>query len=147
MLNVVALMGRLTADPELKTTPSGVAVCRFTLAVERNYAKSGTERQTDFINCIAWRTTAEFISKYFVKGQLIVLDGSIQTGSYTDNNGNKRYSFDILVNNVNFTGDKRNTGNNGNSNSSTNNQNNSYTDVPIPDSDDSSIPALDDLPF
>lgn len=147
MLNVVALMGRLTADPELKTTQSGLSVCRFTLAVERNYAKSGTERQTDFINCIAWRTTAEFISKYFVKGQLIVLDGSIQTGSYTDNNGNKRYNFDILVNSVNFTGDKRNTGNSGNSNSSTNNQNNSYTDVPIPDSDDSSIPALGDLPF
>lgn len=147
MLNVVALMGRLTADPELKTTPSGVPVCRFTLAVDRNYAKSGTERQADFINCLAWRTTAEFISKYFVKGQLIVLDGSIQTGSYTDNNGNKRYNFDILVNSVNFTGDKRNTGNSGNSNSSTNNQNNSYTDVPIPDSDDSSIPALGDLPF
>lgn len=110
MLNVVALMGRLTADPELRTTPSGVSVCRFTLAVDRNYAKAGTERQADFINCIAWRSTAEFISKYFVKGQLIALDGSIQTGSYTDNNGNKRYTFEVVANNVNFTGDRRDGG-------------------------------------
>ncbi len=107
MMNVVALMGRLTADPELKTTSTGVSMCRFSLAVERNYAKAGTERQTDFINCLAWRQTAEFVCKYFVKGQLMALDGSIQTGSYTDNNGNKRYSFDVVVNNVNFTGDRR----------------------------------------
>lgn len=148
MLNVVALMGRLTADPELKTTQSGLSVCRFTLAVDRNYAKAGTERQADFISCIAWRNTAEFVSKYFVKGQLIALDGSIQTGSYTDNNGNKRYSFDILVNNVNFTGDRRNTGDGSISSSSTDCQNNSCTDVPVPDSDDSSNPTIDDdLPF
>lgn len=110
MLNVVALMGRLTADPELRTTPSGVSVCRFTLAVDRNYAKAGTERQADFINCIAWRQTAEFVSKYFVKGQLMALDGSIQTGSYTDTNGNKRYTFEVLANNINFTGDRRDGG-------------------------------------
>lgn len=107
MLNVVALMGRLTADPELKTTSTGLSVCRFTLAVDRNYAKAGTERQTDFINCVAWRGTADFVSKYFVKGQLVAVDGSVQTGSYTDNNGNKRYTFDVVVNNVNFTGDRR----------------------------------------
>lgn len=110
MLNVVALMGRLTADPELRTTPSGVSVCRFTLAVDRNYAKPGTERQADFINCLAWRGTAEFISRYFVKGQLVAIDGSIQTGSYTDNNGNKRYTFEVVANNVNFTGDRRDGG-------------------------------------
>ncbi len=107
MMNVVALMGRLTADPELRTTSSGLSVCHFTLAVDRNYAKAGTERQADFINCVAWRQSAEFVCKYFVKGQLMAVDGSIQTGSYTDNNGNKRYTFDVLVNNVNFTGDRR----------------------------------------
>lgn len=110
MLNVVALMGRLTADPELKTTPSGLSVCRFTIAVDRNFAKAGTERQTDFINCVAWRSTADFVSKYFVKGQLVALNGSIQTGSYTDNNGNKRYTFEVVVDNVNFTGDRRDGG-------------------------------------
>lgn len=110
MLNVVALMGRLTADPELKTTPSGVSVCRFTLAVDRNYAKAGTERQADFISCVAWRSTAEFISRYFVKGQLVAVNGSIQTGSYTDNNGNKRYTCDVVVDNANFTGDRRDGG-------------------------------------
>lgn len=110
MLNLVAIMGRLTADPELKTTASGISVCRFTLAVDRNYAKAGTERQTDFISCVAWRNTAEFVSRYFVKGQLMALDGSIQTGSYTDNNGVKKYTFDVVANNVNFTGDRRDGG-------------------------------------
>lgn len=129
MLNIAAIMGRLTADPEFKTTPSGISVCRFTLAVERNYAKQGEERQTDFISCIAWRGTAEFINKYFVKGQLIAVDGSIQTGSYTDNNGNKRYTFEVVVANANFTGDKRNESNNSNGFSS------------------ADIPVDDDLPF
>lgn len=110
MMNVVALMGRLTADPELRTTPSGISVCRFTLAVDRNYAKAGTERQADFINCVAWRNTAEFVCRYFVKGQLIALNGSIQTGSYTDNNGNKKYTFEVVADNVNFTGDRRDGG-------------------------------------
>jgi len=111
MLNIVVLMGRLTADPELRTTPNGISICRFTLAVDRNYAKQGTERQTDFINCTAWRQTAEFVSRYFVKGQLMAVNGSIQTGSYTDNNGNKRYTTDVIVDNVNFTGDRRDGGN------------------------------------
>lgn len=149
MLNVVAIMGRLTADPELKTTPSGVSVCRFTLAVDRNYAKAGTERQTDFISCIAWRGTAEFISKYFVKGQLVAVDGSIQTGSYTDNNGNKRYTFDVVVTNANFTGDRREGGS----------QNSGYSPAPRQDTapaptyssgsagDFQEMPLDDDLPF
>lgn len=131
MLNIVALMGRLTTEPELKKTISGVSMCKFTLAVERNFAKQGGERETDFINCLAWRNTAEFISKYFVKGQLIAVDGSIQTGSYTDNNGNKRHTFDVVVANANFTGDKRNGGNN--------KENDGYS---CPD-----IPPDDDLPF
>ncbi len=131
MLNIAAIMGRLTADPEIRTTPSGVSVCRFTLAVDRNYAKAGTERQTDFINCVAWRNTAEFINRYFVKGQMMAVDGSIQTGSYTDSNGNKRYTFDVVVANANFTGDKRNE------NKSTDSDD--YTSI--------DIPVDDDLPF
>ncbi len=138
MLNVVALMGRLTAAPELRTTPNGLSVCRFSIAVDRNYAKAGTERQTDFINCVAWRQTAEFLCRYFVKGQLIAVDGSIQTGSYTDNNGIKRNTFEVIVNNVNFTGDRRDGGDNNRSsysgnNSYSGNSGNSYNSAPRQD--------------
>ena len=163
MLNIVALMGRLTADPELRTTPSGVSVCRFTLAVDRNYAKAGTERQADFINCIAWRQTAEFVSRYFVKGQLVAVNGSIQTGSYTDNNGNKRYTTDVVVDNVNFTGDRRDCGGSRQSSYSGNSyqgsDNNAYNSAPRQDSapaptyssgsasDFEETPLDDDLPF
>ncbi len=155
MMNIVALMGRLTADPELRTTSSGLSVCRFTLAVDRNYAKAGTERQTDFINCIAWRQTAEFVSRYFVKGQLMALDGSIQTGSYTDNNGVKKYTFEVVANNVNFTGDRRDGGGSRQSSYS----GNSYNSAPRQDSapaptysngsagDFEDMPLDDDLPF
>lgn len=108
MLNIVALMGRLTADPEVQKTSSGISCCRFTLAVERNYAKKGEERQADFIGCIAWRNQAEFLERYFCKGQLVAIDGMIQTSSYTDNTGNKRYSTTVTVNSINFTGDRRN---------------------------------------
>lgn len=97
-MNNVSLIGRLTKDPELKTTQSGLPVCRFTVAVDRTYSKD----QTDFINCIAWRKTAEFISSYFSKGQRIALTGSIQTGSYTDKDGKTVYTTDINVNNVEF---------------------------------------------
>ena len=168
MLNIVALMGRLTADPELRTTPSGVSVCRFTLAVDRNYAKAGTERQADFISCVAWRQQAEFISRYFVKGQLVAVNGSIQTGSYTDNNGNKRYTTDVVVDNVNFTGDRRDGGGSrqgssysGNSYQPNNNNGggNGYNSAPRQDSapaptysngsasDFEEMPFDDDLPF
>lgn len=97
-MNSVSLVGRLTKDPELKTTQSGLSVCRFTVAVDRPYSKD----QTDFINCIAWRKTAEFITSYFSKGQRIALTGSIQTGSYTDKDGKTVYTTDINVNNVEF---------------------------------------------
>ena len=97
-MNNVSLIGRLTKDPELKTTQSGLPVCRFTVAVDRTYSKN----QTDFINCIAWRKTAEFISSYFSKGQRIALTGSIQTGSYTDKDGKTVYTTDINVGNVEF---------------------------------------------
>lgn len=109
MLNNVSLMGRLTAAPELKSTNTGTAVTAFTLAVERAYAKQGEQRQTDFIDCVAWRTTAEFITKYFQKGSMIAVTGSIQTRSYEDKNGNKRKAVEILVNSVSFCGSKTDT--------------------------------------
>ena len=101
-MNNVSLIGRLTAEPELKHTQSGLATVRFTIAVDRQYTKQGEERQADFISIVAWRQTAEFICKYFSKGQRIALTGRIQTGSYTDRDGNKRYSFDVLAENVEF---------------------------------------------
>ncbi len=108
-MNKVILMGRLTTDPELKTTPNGISVTSFSLAVDRNYVKQGSERKTDFINIVAWRQRAEFICKYFVKGQLIALDGSIETRSYVDKNGNNRTAFEVVVENAYFTGDRRNS--------------------------------------
>lgn len=107
MMNVAILMGRLVADPELKHTPSGAAVTSFTLAVDRAYSKQGKERQSDFLNVVAWRSTAEFISKYFRKGQMMAVQGSIQTRSYTDKDGNKRKAFEILAEKVSFCGGKQ----------------------------------------
>lgn len=107
MINSAILMGRLTADPELRSTTSGTSVTRFTIAVNR-YSKEG-EVKADFINVTAWRKTAEFVSKYFRKGSMIAVQGSIQTDTYTDREGNKRYSFQIVANNVSFCGSKAET--------------------------------------
>lgn len=101
MLNSAILMGRLTADPELRYTGSNIPVTSFTLAVERAY-KTGEERQTDFINIVAWRQRAEFVSKYFKKGQLVAVEGSIQQRRYTDKDGNNRSAFEVIANNVHF---------------------------------------------
>lgn len=106
MFNLVVLTGRLTADPELKTTPNGISVTTFSIAVDRRY-RSGEERQTDFINIVAWRQSAEFITKYFKKGSLIGIEGSIQTRRYQDKNGNNRTAFEVVVNNVQFVESKR----------------------------------------
>lgn len=106
-MNHAALIGRLTADPELKTTSSGIATTRFSLAVDRAYTRQGEESQTDFINIVAWRQTAEFICRYFSKGQRIALTGRIQTGSYTDRDGKKRYTFDVVAENVEFCETKK----------------------------------------
>ena len=100
-MNQVNLIGRLTADPELKHTQSGTACTRFNIAVDRR-VKQGEEKQTDFITIVAWQQRAEFICKYFSKGQKIALTGSIRAGSYTDNNGNKRYTFEVWAENVEF---------------------------------------------
>ncbi len=100
--NKVILGGRLTADPELKQTPQGVSVMTFCIAVNRK----GTKDITDFINCVAWRNTAEFISKYFYKGSSIVIDGSIQIRAYEDNNGNKRQATEVIVSDAYFVDSK-----------------------------------------
>lgn len=110
-MNKVILMGRLTADPELRQTQSGISSCRFTVAVNRKYADKGTgERQADFITCVAWRQTAEFVSRYFSKGKMIALEGSLRTGSYQDRNHSDvtHYTTEVYVENVEFCGDKGN---------------------------------------
>lgn len=106
MLNRVILMGRITQDLELKQTPSGVSVLSFSLAIERSYAKQGEERQTDFINCVAWRQQAEFISKYFGKGRMLAIEGNLRTRTYDDKNGVKHYVTEVFVDSVSFTGEK-----------------------------------------
>ena len=106
MFNLVVLTGRLTADPELKTTANGIPVTSFSIAVDRRY-RSGEERQTDFINIVAWRTNAEFITKYFKKGNLIGIEGSIQTRRYQDKDGNNRTAFEVVVNSAQFVESKR----------------------------------------
>lgn len=107
MLNRVILMGRLTGDPELKTTPNGVSVTSFTLAVDRNYAKKGEERKADFISIVCWRQTAEFVCRYFGKGAMIALEGQIQTRTYQAKDGTNRYVTEVVADNVSFTGEKR----------------------------------------
>ncbi len=115
MLNHITIMGRLTRDPELRRTGSGVAVATFRVAVDRDYAsKDGGERKTDFIDCVAWRQTGEFISKYFAKGRMIVVDGRLEIRDWTDKDGNKRTSAEINVANAYF-GDSRREGEGGNS--------------------------------
>ncbi len=102
MLNKVILMGRLTRDPELKSTPTGASVVSFSLAVERNFARQGEQRQTDFINCVAWRNQAEFLAKYFVKGQLLALSGNLQTRQYDDKDGKRVYITEVVVDELHF---------------------------------------------
>ena len=106
MLNRVILMGRLTADPELKQTPNGISVTSFSLAVDRNFTSRGAERQTDFINCVAWRQTAEFISRYFAKGRMIAVEGSLQVRNYVDKNENKRQAVEVVVDQAYFADSK-----------------------------------------
>lgn len=104
--NNVQLLGRLTADPELKTTPSGLEVVQFTVAIDRPKAKDAAEKQTDFIPCVAWRKTAVFVDKYFSKGKLIHVGGTLQSRKYEDKNGNKRTAYEVVVSEVGFVGSK-----------------------------------------
>ena len=115
MLNHITIMGRLTRDPELRRTGSGIAVASFTLAVDRDFGgRDGGERETDFIDCVAWRQTGEFVSKYFTKGRMAVVSGRLQIRNWTDKDGNKRRSAEVVADNVYF-GDSRRDGETGSS--------------------------------
>ena len=110
MVNCAVIMGRLVADPELRTTGNGTSVTSFAVAVDRRFARSGEDRQTDFIDVIAWRQTADFVCKYFRKGSMIAIQGYIQTRTYEDKNGNKRKAVELVADNVSFCGSKAETG-------------------------------------
>lgn len=128
--NGVHIMGRITRDLELRHTQSGSAVCQFCVAVTRSFKDANGEYQSDFIDCVAWRNSAEFITKYFSKGALIALDGELQTRNYTDKDGNKRKATELLVSSAAFTGEKREA-----------------AAKPAPTEDDYSAISDDDLPF
>ena len=119
MLNRVILMGRITQDLDLRQTPNGTPVLTFNVAVDRGYAKQGEDRQTDFITCVAWQKTAEFISRYFGKGRMIAIEGNLRTRTYDDKNGSKHYVTEVYVDSVSFTGEPKQGG-------SSYSQNNSY---------------------
>ena len=136
MFNLVVLTGRLTANPELKTTQSGTPVCSFTIAVNRN-KRANEEQQADFINIVAWNNTAEFISKYFVKGNLIGIEGSIQTRKYTDKKGNNRTMFEVVVRNAQFVEGKKDKPTEAEPTSFTNAEADDFEEITMPD----------DLPF
>ena len=151
MLNRVILMGRLTGDPELKTTPNGVSVTSFSLAVDRNFVKKGEERKADFISIVCWRQTAEFVCRYFGKGAMIALEGQIQTRTYQAKDGANRYVTEVVADNVSFTGE--NSGG-----APAQNQQNPYNGYSAPayesnvayssnNSDFANEPLDDDLPF
>lgn len=128
--NGVHIMGRITRDLELRHTQSGTAVCQFCVAVTRSFKDANGEYQSDFIDCVAWRNSAEFITKYFSKGALIALDGELQTRNYTDKDGNKRKATELLVSSAAFTDEKREA-----------------AAKPTPMEDDYSSISDDDLPF
>ena len=110
MLNHIVIMGRLTRDPELRRTGSGIAVASFTVAVDRDFSgRDGGERETDFIDCVAWRSTGEFVSKYFTKGSMIVVSGRLQIRGWTDKDGNKRRTAEVVADNCYFGESKRNS--------------------------------------
>ena len=112
-LNHITIMGRLARDPELRRTNTGKAVTSFTLAVDRDYAEKGAERETDFIECVAWRGTAEFVDKYFGRGQMAVVSGRLQIRDWEDKGGNRRRSAEVVADNVYFGEQKRDAGVNG----------------------------------
>lgn len=107
MLNHIVIMGRLTRDPELRRTGSGLAVVNFSVAVDRDFKSEAGEKETDFIDCVAWRATADFVSKYFKKGSMAAVSGRLQIRSWTDNDGNKRRTAEIVADNVYFGDSKK----------------------------------------
>lgn len=158
MLNRVILMGRITADLELKRTASGISVTSFTVAVDRNYVKQGEQRQTDFINVVCWRQQAEFVCRYFGKGSMIAVEGQLQTRTYQAKDGTNRYVTEVVADNISFTGERRDQSNSGyNSYAPANNQQPAYQQAPVQEqqtsysnganADFEEMPMDDDLPF
>lgn len=141
MLNCAVLMGRLVADPELKTIANHISVVSFRIAVDRAFQKQGEERQADFIDIVAWRQTAEFVCRYFKKGSMIAVQGSIQTRNYEDKQGNKRTAVEIVADNVSFCGSKVENGTQETSYTPAF-QNASQGDFESIDDDDDSLPWL-----
>ncbi len=152
-MNNVSLLGRLTADPELRHTQSGIATTRFNIAVDRQYTKAGEERQADFITIVAWRQTAEFVCKYFSKGQRIALTGSIRTGSYTAQDGSKRYTFEVFADNVEFCEPKRDSSYSGGNSYNQRSYSQASNNTPVTaysqgdTGDFTEMPSDEDLPF
>ena len=140
MVNKAILMGRLTKDPELKYTTSNIAVCSFSIAVDRRFVKAGEQRQTDFFNIVAWRNNADFICKHFSKGQMIHICGSLQTRTWDDANGVRHYATEIVADEVSFCGE-RTSGNSAGASGFGN------IEPQLPDDGFMPIDADDDLPF
>lgn len=147
-MNKAILMGRLTADPELRTTQSNISVCSFTLAVDRRFKNQSGERETDFIPIVAWRQTAEFVARYFGKGARIALVGSIQPRSWDDDNGVRHYRTEVIADEVYFADSKRQSDDYGNQDNYSNNNrksSSSRSEIPqgegfMPDTDETSLP-------
>ena len=110
MINVVAIMGRLVADPELKTTPAGTNVCTFRIACDRSFVQQGQQRQADFIDVVAWRNNADFLCKHFAKGGMVAVQGRLQTRQYQDRNGNKRTAVEVVADSLSFAGSSKKPG-------------------------------------
>ena len=142
MLNRVVLMGRLVADPELKTTGTGISVTNFRIAVDRSYVKNNDERKADFFDIVCWRSTAEFVSRYFAKGSLIAVEGKLQSRTYQAKDGSNRYIVEVAADNVSFTGEKKSDSNTNQSYNDNQSYQNQYDEYPI------DVDGLDDdLPF
>ena len=142
MLNRIVIMGRLTRDPELRYTPSEKPVCSFTVAVERDIPGEGGNRETDFIDCVAWNKAAEVISKYFTKGRMICVDGKLQSRKWTDKNGNNRINWEVLVERFNFCGDR--TADDGERDGSYSTRP-APTGRPVPSAKQTATPRIDDF--
>ena len=143
-LNKVILMGRMVQDPELKQTQSGVSVVSFSIAVDRRRTKD-EEKKADFISCVAWRTTAEFVAKYFTKGSMIAIVGELQTRTWEDNNKQKRYATEVVASEVSFCGSKNNS--EGNSPATEEHAPAPSFSTPIPAPNFEEVSGDDDLPF
>ena len=146
-MNKAILVGRLTKDPELRSTASGIPVCSFTVACDRRFVKQGEERQADFVNCIAWKKSAESIAQYFKKGHRIALEGSIQTRSWTDNEGKNRYSTEVVVEQWEFAQSKSEGGAVGQAVPAAAHFPNSTPTEPLDGDLDGFMPVEDSLPF